>query len=234
MVSGDEAASDPNVRAMAERAEKVLAIGMFRRLVTPWADLILPGTSYLERDGTYINLEGRLQRLRRTAIPPAPDELAVIARLAQRFDVELSPHPALVFDELSAICYGGIPFGDVGEQASLRPRVPSSAVPVPGTGTRPERQGGRACGSSRTARSSPGPRSNGCRSCSSSGPEAEVELARDDAKRLGIAEGQTVNVRSNGTTLELRARLSRELSPGVARIPVEHAAGLEGRVEVAP
>ena len=37
-------------------------------LAVGWADLVLPGTSYLERDGTYVNLEGRLQRLRRAVI----------------------------------------------------------------------------------------------------------------------------------------------------------------------
>jgi len=234
IVSGDEAAADPYVRAMAEQAEKVLAIGMFRRLVTPWANLILPGTSYLERDGTYVNLEGRLQRLRRTAIPPAPDELAVIARLAQRFDVELSPYPALVFDELSAICYGSIPFGEVGEQASLRPRVPSGRVPVPGTETRPEKTGGRGLRLVTYRPLFSGPAVERVPELQFQRPGPEVELSRDDAKQLGISEGQPVTVRSNGTSLELRARLSRELSPGVARIPVEHAAGLEGRVEVAP
>src|SRR5919198_1332762 len=73
IVSGDEAAANPNVRALAERAERVITIAMFHSLAVGWSDLVLPGTSYLERDGTYINLEGRIQRLRRTAIPPAPD-----------------------------------------------------------------------------------------------------------------------------------------------------------------
>src|SRR5438445_2236802 len=94
IVSGDEAAANPNVRALAERAERVLAITMFHSLAAGWADLVLPGTSYLERDGTYINLEGRVQRLRRAAIPPAPDELAWIAQLAARFALELSPFPS--------------------------------------------------------------------------------------------------------------------------------------------
>ena len=65
---------------------------MFHGLAAGWADLVLPGTSYLERDGTYVNLEGRLQRLRRTALPPAPDELEWISQLAARFDVELAPY----------------------------------------------------------------------------------------------------------------------------------------------
>ena len=63
-------------------------------------------------------------------------------------------------------------------------------------------------------------------------PQPEVELSREDAERLGITTGQTVTVRANGTSVELRARLSRELAAGVARIPDVHAGDLEGRVEV--
>ena len=76
------------VRALAERAERVIAVTMFHGLAVGWADLVLPATSYLERDGTLLNLEGRLQRLRRAVIAPVPDELAWIAKLAGRFDVE--------------------------------------------------------------------------------------------------------------------------------------------------
>src|SRR4029079_17253023 len=88
-VAGDEAPADPNVRVLAERAERVLVTSMFQSLAAGWADLVLPGTSYLERDGTYVTLEGRLQRLRRSVMPPAPDELAWISKLAERFEVEL-------------------------------------------------------------------------------------------------------------------------------------------------
>src|SRR5213079_1285261 len=118
-VSGDEAAADPNVRALAEHAERVLVTSMFQGLAVGWADLILPGTSYLERDGTYVNLEGRLQRLRRAVIPPAPDELAWISKLGERFGVDIPPHASAVFDEVSPITFGGVPFGAVGEHARL-------------------------------------------------------------------------------------------------------------------
>ncbi|HEU6443531.1 MAG TPA: molybdopterin-dependent oxidoreductase [Gaiellaceae bacterium] len=234
IVSGDEAAADPYVRAMAEQAEKVIAIAMFRRLVAPWADLILPGTSYLERDGTYVNLEGRLQRIRRASIPPAPDEIAVLSRLAARFGVELSPHPSQVFEEVSTICYGGVPYGEVGEQAPLRPRVPASQVPVTVTGTRPEETGGPGFRLVTYRPLFSGPAVERVPELQFQRPGAEVELPRDAARQLGIANGQTVNVRSNGTSVRLRARLTRELPPGVARIPDEHAAGLDGRVEVSP
>jgi hypothetical protein len=60
VISGDEAATDASVRALAEDAEFVLGIGMFEDSFRGIADLVLPGTSYLEREGTTVNLEGRL------------------------------------------------------------------------------------------------------------------------------------------------------------------------------
>ncbi|MBV8259096.1 MAG: (2Fe-2S)-binding protein, partial [Actinobacteria bacterium] len=56
-VSGDEAAGNEAVRALAEQAEAVIVVSMFHGLAAGWADLVLPGTSYLERDGTVVNLE---------------------------------------------------------------------------------------------------------------------------------------------------------------------------------
>ena len=108
---------------------------MFEDSFRGWCDLVLPGTSYLERDGTTVNLEGRLQRQRRAVIAPCPDELAWIAKLAERFGVELSPHASLVFDEISAICYGGISFAEIGEQSTL-PERPQAVQPVPNPPTK--------------------------------------------------------------------------------------------------
>ena len=238
IISGDEAAADPHVRAMADLAESVLAIGMFRRLLTPLADLVLPGTSYLERDGTYINLEGRLQRLRRAAIPPAPDELAVLARLAPRFEVELSPYASQVFEEVSAIAYGGRPYGEVGEEAGLPQPVPAEQAgveKVSDTGRVSDGQGegpGLRLVTYRPLFS--GPAVERVPELQFQRPDPEVELAPVDAEQLGIANGQEVTVRSNGTSAKLRARLAEDLSAGLARIAGEHAQGLEGRVEVTP
>ncbi|MBM3677696.1 MAG: hypothetical protein FJW96_07415, partial [Actinobacteria bacterium] len=63
-------------------------------------------------------------------------------------------------------------------------------------------------------------------------PDAEVELAAADAERRGIAPGDTVDVRSNGTSVTLRARVNRRLVDGVARIADEHAGELHPLVEV--
>ena len=97
IVSGDEAADDRTSARSPSSAEAMIVISMFHGLAAGWADLVLPGTSYLERDGTYVNLEGRLQRLRRTVEPPCPDELEWISQLAARFGVDVAPYAAGVF-----------------------------------------------------------------------------------------------------------------------------------------
>ena len=230
VVSGDEAAADPNVRALAEHSERVLVNSMFHGLAVGWADLVLPGSSYLERDGTYVNLEGRLQRLRRAAIPPAPDELAWISRLAERFGVEVPPFASAVFAELSARIYDGLPFGEVGEHAELRTR---SEAPEPELPEEPPAPKGKGLVLVRYKPLFSGPAVERVPELQFQRPAPEVELSEQDAKRRKIENGELVTVSHNGTSLELRARVSRSLRAGIVRIASEYAGDLGGRVEVA-
>jgi anaerobic selenocysteine-containing dehydrogenase len=235
IVSGDEAASDPSVRALAEKAEAVLAITMFQGLATGWADLVLPGTSYLEREGTMLNLEGRPQRQRRAVLPPVPDELAWISRLAARFGIEVSPHSSVVFAEVSAWLFPGL------ERVSERAELPARAVyepPDPGADVRSpvDRTAGEYfIGELRLLRYRPlfsGPQVERVRELDFQRPEPELELAPVDAEKRAIASGDMVHVRSNGTSVELRARIDRRLAAGVARVADEHAGDLHQLVEV--
>jgi len=230
VISGDEALANPDVCALAEQAETVLAISMFSAPAQGVADLVLPATSYLERDGTYVNLEGRVQRLRRAVTPPAPDELAWISKLAARFGVELSPYTASVFDELSALIYDGIPFGAVGEHAPLHARrAPGEAVAPPKRERTAKGKGLRLV-AYRPLFS--GPAVERVPELQFQRPAPEVELAHADARKLGIAAGDEVEVRSNGTSARLRARVSRKLARGTVRAADEHVRGLAPYVEV--
>jgi predicted molibdopterin-dependent oxidoreductase YjgC len=65
-------------------------------------------------------------------------------------------------------------------------------------------------------------------------PDAEIHLSRGDAKARGIRNGQTVNVSSNGTSIELRARIAKDLEAGVVRVARDHAGDLHESVEVKP
>jgi NADH-quinone oxidoreductase subunit G len=234
LVSGDEAAADENVRALAEQAEATIVISMFGGLAAGWADLVLPGTGYLEREGTFVNLEGRLQRLRRTVAPPCPDELEWIAQLAARFGVDVAPYAATVFSEVSDKVYGGLAFGEVGERAPLR-GYPEAQEHV-ARAALPEPQQKARRGEIRLVAYKPlfsGAAVERVTELQFQRPQPELELSPDDARRRKIATGDLVTVGSNGSAITLPARVNRRLRTGIARLAVEHANGLGGIVEVA-
>jgi NADH-quinone oxidoreductase subunit G len=239
LVSGDDAAGDPSVRALAERSERVVAVTMFPDLVVGWADLVLPATASLERDGTLMNLEGRLQRLRRAVLPPVPDELAWLSTLAARFGVELSPYASVLFDELAAVAFGGVGAAELGEQGRLGGRAPyippeQAAEPARGTAGGPAADG-PVLGGLRLLRYRPlfsGPQVERIPELQFQRPQRVLELAPADAERRGIGPGDAVVARSNGTSVELRARLEPRLPEGVARAAAEHVGDLHLDVEV--
>jgi NADH-quinone oxidoreductase subunit G len=238
VVSGDEAAADPSVRALAEDAERVIAITMFHELAAGWADLILPATAALERDGTSMNLEGRVQRLRRAVPPPCPDELAWISRLGRELGIDVPAHASEVFAELAEHAFRDLALEDLSPRAPLPARRPyetpaAATTPVPEPLPAP---GEGFVGELRLLRYRPlfaGPGVERVRELEFMRPGAEVEISLVDANRRGIATGDAVRVRSNGTSVELRARVSRKLVEGVARIAEEHAGELHLAVEVA-
>ncbi|MGD0167578.1 MAG: 2Fe-2S iron-sulfur cluster-binding protein [Gaiellaceae bacterium] len=230
-VSGDAAARDPAIRELAERARTTVAVTLFAGDSSEWADLVLPATSYPEREGTLRNLEGRLQRLRSTTAAPVRSELSWLAELAERLQLTLPASAAGLFAELSAKALGRISLSSLGERAPLPPRTEASAVKAPAPEAQPIARGGpleliryRALFSSPEVEYVP--------ELSFQRPPAEVELSTKDADRRGIVDGTEVVVRSNGTSVRLRARINASLLPGAVRIASEHCGELARGVEV--
>jgi NADH-quinone oxidoreductase subunit G len=230
-VSGDEAASDPQVRQLAERARATVALTLFAGDSSEWADLVLPATGYLERSGTMRNLEGRLQRLRGATGSPVRSELSWLLELAERLGVELPSTDAALFTELSAKTLEGVSLASLGDRAPLPPRGEPKTFAVVEAEAPPILLGGpleliryRALFS--------GPEVEHARELAFQRPAAEVEISPEDADRRGIAEGNEVVVRSNGTRVTLRARVNTALLPGLVRVAAEHCVELARGVEV--
>jgi NADH-quinone oxidoreductase subunit G len=56
------------------------------------ADVVLPGAAYTEKDGIYVNFEGRVQRARRAAFPPgeAKEDWAILRALSEVLGAKLA------------------------------------------------------------------------------------------------------------------------------------------------
>jgi NADH-quinone oxidoreductase subunit G len=72
------------------------------------ADLVLPGASYAEKHGTYVNIEGRVQRGERATFPPgeAREDWTIFRALS---DLLGTPLPFDRFDELRAAMIADTP-----------------------------------------------------------------------------------------------------------------------------
>jgi NADH-quinone oxidoreductase subunit G len=206
LISGEEAVADPRVRELAERSDAVVAIMMFSEAVRGWTHVLLPGTSYLERDGTMINLEGREQRLRKATEPPSRGELDWIAELAARFGVALEPFTPRESHEAAP-------------PVAAKPLAPPVAPKLRLARYRALFSGGAV---------------ERVPQLQFQRPEAVIELSAEDASKRSIAAGDTVTVLANGTSVELRARINKRLVAGAARAAEEHVRDLPDLVEVRP
>jgi len=70
------------------------------------ADVVLPGAAYTEKEGTYVNFEGRVQRAERAVFPPgeAKEDWAILRALSEHmgaklpYDDRIQLHAAMVKD----------------------------------------------------------------------------------------------------------------------------------------
>ncbi len=219
LVSGDEALRDPRLAGLARRAETVVAVAMFAEEARRVAHLVLPGTSFLEREGTLVNLEGRIQRLRRAVAPPCREEMDWLGELAARLGVDLAPRAPL-------------PRAGGEEQAPLPPRPLAGAKEAPAPAAPVEPPPAPRLRLVRYRALFSGPLVERVPQLAFQRPPAEVELSPQDAEKRAIASGDRVLVRADGTAVELRARVNRRLVAGVARAAEEHVRDLPDLVEV--
>jgi NADH-quinone oxidoreductase subunit G len=83
---------EERVRQVKEKLPLLVFSGTNENPTTAFADWVLPSAAYVEKDGTYVNCHGRLQRIGR-AFPPIED-----SREDWRFLLELARHLERPFD----------------------------------------------------------------------------------------------------------------------------------------
>ena len=110
---------------LAKNLRHIVYLGHLEDDTAAMADVAIPGQIWLEKEGTFINFQGRVQRFRPAIRPPAsgiiPD-LDSLARLGRAMGAEeIRPEPALLFarmaDELKVL--SGLTYADLGDSGAL-------------------------------------------------------------------------------------------------------------------
>ena len=237
-------------RGLDKAATVIAHTGFLTEGVREHATVVFPQLSYAEKDGTVVHPDGRLQRLRQAIAHQGDNrfEWQILTDIAARLDLELQAFTSgMILAQLADAVpfYAGLTLDEIGGRGVRWQERPAAsafpAVTAPGPDTVDSAAAAAANGRLRlgTFRSiwaapevevSPALRFLSARQ--------RVEISPADAARLGLVQGERVEVGSNGTTVKAAVALRGDMPPGTVFLEeniAEDAANAltgEGLVEV--
>jgi len=248
-IMGEEPAlTDPDschVEAALKKLDFLAVQNIFMGETGKYADVILPGTSFAEKDGTFTNTERRVQRVRR-AIDPVGDsrpDWVIISLISTRMGYEMKyDHPSDIMSEIASLTptYAGINYSRL-EQGGLQWPCRSASDP----GTRYLHANAFTRGKGRFAVTEYSKAvelpdddypmifttgrnlyhwHGGTMSRQSPGleeicPEGLAEIHPQDAENLGLDDGDIVELASRRGKIKARISVTEKSPPGVVFMP---------------
>lgn len=240
--------SDPDVthvkKALA-KAEFLVVQDIFMTATAEMADVVLPGVSFAEKDGTFSNTERRVTRVRQAVEPrgEARQDWRIIQDLSTRFGYPMNyASPEEIFDELTGLTpsYGGMNYQRL-EGDGLQWPCPTPDHP----GTRFLHKGNIARGKGLFhgiafkppaevvdeeyplwfstgrvfAHYHTGTMTRNSPTLDAEIEEGFIEVSRDDARELDIKDGETVNVSSRRGSVATKAMVTGRIDKGSVFMP---------------
>ncbi|NVN88573.1 MAG: formate dehydrogenase subunit alpha [Rhodopseudomonas sp.] len=119
--------SDPNTKHVAaglEAMECVIVHDLFLNETANYAHVFLPGSTFLEKNGTFTNAERRIQRVRKVVAPRnGLEDWEVTIGLAKAMGFEMTyEHPSQIMDEIAALTptFAGVSYAKLEELGSVQ------------------------------------------------------------------------------------------------------------------
>ncbi|MEM8936079.1 MAG: formate dehydrogenase subunit alpha [Pseudomonadota bacterium] len=246
----DVAQSDPDTHHV-ESALKSLDIlvvqDLFLNETARFAHVFLPGTSFLEKDGTFINAERRINRVRPVMRPKTgKEEWEVTQDLARALGYEMGHESASdIMDEIAVLTpsFANVSFKMLDEKGSVQ--WPCNDAAPDGTPIMHEEEFVRGKGlfvlteyvatDEKTNRKFPLILTTGRilsqynvgaqtrRTANETWHDKDVlEIHPSDAETRGIRDGQWVSVQSRKGEITLHAKVSERMQPGVVYTTFHH------------
>ncbi len=241
----DIAQTDPDtnrVEAVMDACELVVSQEIFLSRTAERADVVLPGASFLEKNGTFVNFDRRFQRVRPAIDPPgeARTDFDVIKGVADAMGVDLGcPTPEAAMDELASLAplYAGISHQRLDREGALHwpcrgPEDPGEPVlyqdgfatpngraqlhpkPYLPPGEQPDESYPFVLVTGRRlAHYNAGTMTRRTDNLVLL-PEERLEIHPADAEQLGVGDGEPVEMRSRRGGVTLSADVTERVAPG--------------------
>ena len=239
----DIAQSDPNtqhVTAALQSMECIIVQDLFLNETAKFAHVFLPGSSFLEKDGTFTNAERRISRVRKVMEPKggyADWEITQLLSNAIGYPMNYA-HPSEIMDEIASLTptFTGVSFERIDELGSIQ--WPCNASHPDGTPTMHVDTFVRGKGKFLVTEYVPtnekvnakyplilttgrilSQYNVGAQTRRTENnrwhDEDRLEIHPHDAEERGIAEGDWVGIESRAGETVLRARVTDRVQPGV-------------------
>jgi formate dehydrogenase major subunit len=235
--------SDPDtqhVAAALSAMECIVVQDIFLNETAKYAHVLLPGSSFLEKDGTFTNAERRISRVRKVMPPRAGlADWEVTIQLAKRLGYEMHyRHPSEIMDEIARLTptFHGVSYGTLDRLGSIQ--WPCNDEAPEGTPTMHRQQFVRGKGrfmitkfvptDEKVTRMYPLILTTGrilsqynvgaqTRRTENVRWHAEdrLEIHPHDAQERGIRDDDWVGIRSRAGETVLRAQVTERMQPGV-------------------
>jgi formate dehydrogenase major subunit len=240
--------SDPNinkVRQCLQSLEFLAVQDIFLTETAEFADVILPASTHAEKQGTYINTDRWVQLAQKAADPPgqAREDWRVLMDLSTRMGYPMEyASPEEVWEEIAGLTppFAGISYDRLREAPLIWPcpGPEEAGEKVLFTQTFPRGRGRFAPAEFAPPQELPdtdypyvlntgrvlqhwhtGTMTRRSKALDEISPEAFIEIHPDDARELGITDGEAVRVRSRRGELVVPALLLARVGRGSAFMP---------------
>jgi len=126
--------SDPNYNKLKEELkhlEFLVVQDIFLNETAELADVVLPASSFAEKDGTFTNTERRIQRLNKAINPvgESKPDWQIICEISTRMGYAMKyNHPSEIMDEIAKLVssYAGVNYAKIGESGIQWPVLSST------------------------------------------------------------------------------------------------------------
>jgi formate dehydrogenase alpha subunit len=251
IIGSDPALTEGNIQKVEralQMAELVVVQDLFPSRTAQFAHVVLPAASFAEKDGTFVNSERRVQRIRKAIEPigESKPDWQILCELSQRLGYAMTYQgPEEIFEEIRRLVpiYAGISYRRLEEQYGLQWPCPTEDHP----GTKflhkekftrgraqligiehfpaaelPDSQYPFLLTTGRTFMQYNCGTMTRRTKAGRAEPENFVQLSAQDAQKLGIKSGDRVRVRTRRGELIVKAQIA-EIAEGVVWMPFHYA-----------
>ncbi len=227
-----------HMREALTRLQFLVVQDLFLSPTAQLAQVVLPAASFAEKDGTYINCEGRMQRVRRALQPwgDAQSDGDIICAVARAMGTDIGDgKPEHIQAELSALlpryqCRQGEQIPPQGIQLEPGPAEPGAAtmvrarlIPVEGTVPPAPTKEFPFVLMTGSSLFHCGGLSTYAPAIRLVAPDAQLDISPQDAQKLGINSGELVAVASSRGSITIKARVTAQQPPGSVFVPYHFA-----------